>query len=182
MRNFTVPKKEELSDTNEAIVENLEKAVGFRPNLYTYIARNATALADYLALQNRKSTLRVKERELINLVVSQVNHCIYCLAAHTAVGKSIGFTDEQILEIRSGNVSFDPKLAALASFVKEITINRGHPSELTTDALFSAGYTEANLIDIIIMIGDKTITNYLHGTTHLPVDFPPAPELEIAEI
>jgi uncharacterized peroxidase-related enzyme len=182
MRNFTVPQKEELSAANEAIVENLEKAVGFRPNHYTYMARNETALADYLALQNRKSTLRVKERELINLVVSQVNHCVYCLAAHTVVGKSVGFTDEQILEIRSGIVSFDHKLAALASFVKEIAINRGHPSEQVTDALFSAGYTEANLIDIIIMIGDKTITNYLHGTTHLPVDFPAAPELEEAAI
>jgi uncharacterized peroxidase-related enzyme len=178
MSNFTVPTKGEISASNEAIVENLEKAIGFRPNLYTYMARNETALADYLALQNRKSTLRAKEREIINLVVSQVNYCSYCLAAHTAVAKRVGFSDEQILQIRRGGLIFDHKLAALAEFVKETVVNRGHPSYEATDELFSAGYNEANLIDIIMTIGDKTITNYLHGITHLPVDFPAAPELE----
>ncbi|QSE97465.1 carboxymuconolactone decarboxylase family protein [Fulvivirga lutea] len=175
---INVPTKNEVSANNQAIFDQLEKGLGFVPNLYATYAHNETALADYLALQNRKSTLTAKEREVINLVVSQVNECNYCLAAHTALGKMNGFTDDQILEIRTGNVSFNEKLNALAAFVKNITENRSKPSSDAVDNLFNAGYTKANLVDIIMVIGDKIISNFIHGATQIPVDFPAAPELE----
>lgn len=68
MTKFTVPTRGEVSENNQAIFDNLQKGLGFVPNLYAYYAKNETALGDYLALQNRKSTLKVKEREVINLV------------------------------------------------------------------------------------------------------------------
>jgi len=178
MTPFTVPTRSEVSEVNQAHFDNLQKGLGFVPNLYATFALNETALGDYLTLQNRKSTLRAKEREVINLVVSQVNECLYCLSAHTALGKMNGFTDGQILEIRSGEVSFDPKLDALAKFVKNIVVNRGKPTAKVRENLFSAGYSQANLVDILIVIGDKVISNFLHGTTEIPIDFPVAQPLE----
>lgn len=178
MTHFTVPTRSEVSENNQAIFDNLQKGLGFVPNLYAYFAKNETALGDYLALQNRKSTLRAKEREIINLVVSQVNDCRYCQSAHTVLGKMNGFSDEQILEIRGGEASFDPKLDALAKFVRETTVNRGKPSATATEALFAAGYNEANLIDIAMVIGDKIVSNYLHGITQFAIDFPVAVALE----
>ncbi len=169
---FKVPTRDEVSPANQAIFDHMKSAFGMVPNLFATIALNETALADYLALQNRKSTLTTKEREIINLVVSQVNDCKYCIAAHTIVGKMAGFNEEQILEIRRVQISFDTKYEALAKFVKETTINKGRPSENTYDNLFEAGYTKANLIDIVIVIGDKIITNYLHNITQIPVDWP----------
>ncbi|MCB0518443.1 MAG: carboxymuconolactone decarboxylase family protein [Lewinellaceae bacterium] len=181
MTHFTVPTRNEVSANNQAIFDNLQKGLGFVPNLYASFAHNETALGDYLALQNRKSTLRAKEREVINLVVSQVNDCRYCQSAHTVLGKMNGFTDEQILEIRSGEASFDPKLDALAKFVKETTENRGKPSQTSLENLFAAGYNKANLVDILIVIGDKIISNYLHGVGQFEIDFPLAPVLEEVE-
>lgn len=178
---FQVPSREEVSESNQAIFDQLKSAVGFVPNLYATYAHNETALGDYLTLQNRKSTLKAKEREVINLVVSQVNACDYCLAAHTAIGKMNGFTDEQILEIRTGEVSFDAKLNALAGFVKSSVINRSKPSEAALDNFFAAGYTKANLVDVIMVIGDKIISNFIHGATNVPVDFPAAQPLETVE-
>lgn len=178
MANFNVPTREEVSEGNQAIFDNLQKNVGFVPNLYATYAYNDTALGDYLTFQNRKSTLSGKEREVINLVVSQVNDCRYCQSAHTALGKMNGFTDEQILELRGGEASFNPKLNALAKFVKNITVNRSHPDQEVVDALLEAGYTKANLIDILIVIGDKFISNFVHGVTQIPIDFPEAPVLE----
>lgn len=175
--NIQVPTRDQVSENNQAIFDNLQSNLGFVPNLYATFALNDTALADYLAFQNRKSTLRAKEREVINLVVSQVNDCAYCLAAHTALGKMNGFNDEQILEIRQAEVSFDPKLDALARFVQNITINRSKPDAAVLDQLFAAGYTQAQLVDIVIVIGDKIVSNFLHGATQIPVDFPAAPEL-----
>ncbi|MEL6697242.1 MAG: carboxymuconolactone decarboxylase family protein [Bacteroidota bacterium] len=177
---FNVPTRDEVSADNQAIFDNLKKGVGFVPNLYAAYAYNDTALGDYLALQNRKSTLKGKEREIINLVVSEVNQCYYCLSAHTALGKMNGFTDEQILEIRSGRATFNPKFDALAQFVRDIVINRSKPSKAVVDGFFTAGYSQANLIDVIMVIGDKIISNFIHGTTQVPIDFPEALPLEIS--
>ena len=178
MINFNVPTKEEVSQKNQAIFDNLKNKIGFVPNLYATIAYNDNALEDYLNLQNRKSTLSTKEREVINLVVSQVNDCRYCQSAHTAIGKMNGFTDDQILEIREGSASFDSKLDALARFVKDITVSRTHPSAEVVEELFEAGYSKANLVDIIFVIGDKFISNLINGVTNIPIDFPEAPVLE----
>ncbi len=178
MTQFSVPTREEVSANNQAIFDNLQKGLGFVPNLYATYAYSDTALADYLALQNRKSSLKAKEREVINLVVSQVNDCRYCQSAHTALGKMNGFTEEQILEIRSGAASFDAKLDALAKFVKNITVNRSKPDAEVVESFFAAGYTKENLVDVIVVIGDKIISNFIHGVTQIPIDFPLAPELE----
>lgn len=177
MATFTVPGRDEVSGNNQAIFDNLQKGLGFVPNLYAYYAKNETALGDYLALQNRKSTLRAKEREVINLVTSQINGCRYCQSAHTALGKMNGFTDEQVLELRGGSASFDSKLDALVKFTASVVEHRGHASESAKEAFFAAGYTEAHLIDVIMVVGDKIISNYIHNLAGFPIDFPVAPEL-----
>ncbi|MGN8059851.1 carboxymuconolactone decarboxylase family protein [Pedobacter sp. 22163] len=177
MKNFTIPTKEQVSPANQAIFDNLQGMVGFVPNLYAIFGHSDTALGDYLALQNRKSSIRAKEREVINLVVSQVNDCSYCLSAHTQFAKMNGFTDEQILDIRRADIGFDAKLDALARLVKATTENRGHVEAEILENFFAAGYTEASLIDVTIIIGDKVITNYLHALTDIPVDWPLAPAL-----
>lgn len=139
--------------------------------------RSISSLPGYLNLQNAKSSLNVRAREVINFVVSQVNACQYCLAAHTAVGQRIGFAPQEILEIRRGHVPFDSRLDALAKLAHNIALERGHADPRLLQAFFDAGWTEANLVDAIVIIGDKTISNYLHATTRIPVDFPAAPAL-----
>ena len=177
MSTFNVPTREEVSANNQAIFDNLQKGLGFVPNLYAYYAKNETALGDYLALQNRKSTLKAKEREVINLVTSQINGCRYCQSAHTVLGKMNGFTEEQVIELRKGSASFDAKLDALVKFTASVVINKGKATPQTKEAFFAAGYTEANLIDVVIVVGDKIISNYIHNLADFAIDFPIAPEL-----
>ena len=177
MSTFNVPTREEVSANNQAIFDNLQKGLGFVPNLYAYYAKNETALGDYLALQNRKSTLKAKEREVINLITSQINDCRYCQSAHTVLGKMNGFTEEQVIELRKGSASFDAKLDALVKFTASVVINKGKATPQTKEAFFAAGYTEANLIDVVIVVGDKTISNYIHNLADFAIDFPIAPEL-----
>jgi uncharacterized peroxidase-related enzyme len=178
MTTITVPTREEVSATNQAIFDSLKKSFGMVPNLFATFAHSETALATYLAFQSAKSSVSGKAREVVYLVVSQVNECLYCLAAHTMVGKMNGFTDEQIIEIRHGRASFDTKLDALARLTKGITQSRGHVDQALVEAFFAAGWTKENLVDTIVLIGDKTVSNYLHSTTKIPVDFPAAPKLD----
>lgn len=182
MRQFTVPTRDEVSENNQAIFDNLNTSLGFVPNLYAYYAKNETALGDYLALQNRKSTLKAKEREVINLITSQINGCEYCQSAHTVLGKMNGFSENEILELRSGSASFDAKLDALVRFTADVVNNKGKATQESKDAFFAAGYSEANMIDVVIVVGDKVISNYIHNLTGFAIDFPLAPVLEEAVV
>ncbi len=181
MSTFNVPKRDEVSSQNQAIFDNLENALGFVPNLYATYAHSENALGNYLALSGAKTSLNAKQKEVVNLAVSQVNNCIYCLSAHTAIGKMNGFTEEQILELRAGYASFDTKLDALARLARNITENRGATDNAVIENFLNAGWTKENLVDTIVLVGDKTISNYLHSTTKVPVDFPVAPALETVE-
>lgn len=172
MSIFKIPAREEVSPNNQAIFDNLEKAIGKVPNLYAYLGRSKNSLGNYLNLQNAKTSISTKEREVINLVVSQINDCRYCLSAHTVFGKLSGFTDDQIIEIRKGTASFDPKLDALGKFVFSVTQNKGRIEKEILDNFFGAGYTEENMIDVVMVIGDKIISNYIHAITGIEIDWP----------
>lgn len=175
MKTITVPTRDQISEQNQNLFDNLKKMVGFVPNLYATFAYSDNALANYLTLQSGKTSLKGKEKEIVNLVVSQYNHCVYCLSAHTQLAKMQGFTDEQIIEIRKAKITFDAKYNALAQLVKSTVENKGHAAAEILDAFFAAGYTEGNLVDIVVLIGDKIMTNYLHALTNIPVDWPLAP-------
>ena len=177
-----IPSREDVSANNQAIFDNLNKALGFVPNLYATYAHSDTALENYLTFANAKTSLSAKEKEVVNLAVSQVNDCLYCLSAHTALGKMNGFTDAQILELRAGYSTVNDKLDALAKLAKNITENRGKTDDTVLENFFNAGYTKGNLIDTISLVGDKTISNYIHSTTQVPVDFPVAQPLELETI
>jgi uncharacterized peroxidase-related enzyme len=178
MTKFEVPTREQVAPANQEIFDNLKKNLGFVPNIYATYAHSDYALSRYLTFAGGKTSLNNKEKEVINLVVSQVNGCTYCQAAHTAIGKMNGFTDDQILEIRRGKAPFDPKFDALAKLAKSIITRRGKINDDELEAFFEAGYTKENLIDLIVAVGEKTITNLLHNITGIPLDFPAAPELE----
>ena len=174
---FAVPAREDVSPVNQGIFDQLQSGLGMVPNLYATFAHSDSALGDYLTLQNRKLSLSLKEKEIINLVVSQVNGCDYCLAAHTMLGQKAGFSAEEIIQIRRGDYDGNTKLVALARFVRSVAENRGKISDAERSAILEAGYSEGNVVDTIVAIGDKVITNYLHNVTEVPVDFPPAPKI-----
>lgn len=173
---FNVPTREEVSPINQEIFDNLNKALGFVPNLYATIAYSDNGLKRFLDYQNAKTSLSNKEKEAVNLIVSQVNECTYCQSAHTVLGKMNGFSDEQLLDIRKGKSS-NAKLDALVKLAADITLNRGKASGEKIDEFFAQGYTKEHLVDVILQVSDKTAMNYLHNLTKVPVDFPVAQTL-----
>lgn len=173
---FAVPTRDDVNPTNQQIFDNLNKALGFVPNLYATIAYSNNGLARYLAFQNAKTSLSNREKEAVNLIVSQVNGCVYCQSAHTVIGKMNGFTDEQILDIRRGKSS-DAKLNSLVALAADITKNRGKASGDLVDDFYANGYTNETLVDLVLQVADKSAMNYLHNLTDIPVDFPLAPAL-----
>lgn len=174
MTNFNVPTRGEVSSNNQEIFDNLKKGLGTVPNLYAVMAHSDTALGNYLAFQNAKTTFNNKEKQAINLIVSQVNECAYCQAAHTVLGKMNGFTEEQTIEIRKGSAAFDAKLNALVVLAKEVTIKKGFVDGASLENFFNAGYTKGQAVELVMLVAEKIAMNYLHAVTKVAIDFPAA--------
>jgi AhpD family alkylhydroperoxidase len=177
MHSFTVPAREQVSPGNQAIFDKFEKAYGFVPNLLAMFTYSETAVNDYIGFLGRKSSLSPKEKEAINLAVSQANGCKYCLRGHTVAARAVGFSNEQIMEIRRGNVTFNTQLHALVQLAQAIILHRGRPQQPVIDRFFEAGYTEAGLVDVILAAAGKSISNYLHNITQVPIDWPETAEI-----
>ena len=179
MTNFPVPTRDQVSASSQAQFDNLQKGLGFVPNLYATIAHSEHGLAKYLAFQGAKTSLSNKEKEAVNLVVSEANGCRYCLSAHTVLGGMNGFSAEEILNLRAGHAT-DAKLNALVRLALAVTETKGHVAPEILDAFFAAGYTKGNLVDVILQVSDKIAMNYLHNLTEVPIDFPEAAALQMA--
>ncbi|GAB3364396.1 peroxidase-related enzyme [Arachidicoccus ginsenosidivorans] len=175
--NFEIPKKESISVKNQKIFDKLAGALGSVPNLYAMLAYSDYALQTYINMENSGTSLTKRQVEVVNLAVSEVNGCLYCLSAHTAFSKLNGFSPSEIEELRQGKASFDPALDILAKLSKALTESRGHADPDLVSKFFAAGYTKENLMDVIVLIGDRTISNILHAVTKAPIDFPLAARL-----
>lgn len=174
MANFSVPGREDVSANNQELFDNLKKGLGMVPNLYAVMALSDTALGNYLSFQGAKTTFTNKEKQAVNLVVSQVNECLYCQSAHTLLGTMNGLTEEQTIELRKGTASFDLKLNALVTLAKEITANKGFISEATLNGFLNAGYTKGQVVELVMLVAEKSAMNYLHAITKVDIDFPVA--------
>jgi len=178
MAKFNAPGRGEVSASNQAIFDTLKNTLGMVPNLYAVMAWSETALANYLSFQNAKTTFSNKEKQAVNLVVSQVNECLYCQSAHTLLGTMNGLTEEQTIEIRRGAASFDIRLNALVKLAKEISEEKGFVSEGTLNGFLNAGYSKGQLVELVMLVAEKSAMNYLHAITKVEIDFPLAKTIQ----
>jgi len=178
MKKFTVPTIEQVSPGSKTMFEAMQKRIGKVPNLYAVMGYSSHALKAFLDLDATLSSgvFSAKEREAIALVVSEVNHCEYCLAGHTLAAIRNGLTKEETIEIRKG-ADGDEKLNAIVQLAKSITKMQGHPDEKYVDQFFNAGFNEAALMELIGFVVVRIFTNYVFAITDIPVDFPLAPPL-----
>ncbi|MBS1662646.1 MAG: carboxymuconolactone decarboxylase family protein [Bacteroidetes bacterium] len=170
MKVLPILQRQEVTASNQALFDRLISFIGKVPNLYAGFAWSANALNTYMNLQQSKHSLSARQREVVHLVVSGVNGCAYCLSAHTTIARMNDFTDDQITEIKAGAASFDFRLDVLAKLVKSIVENRGHVEETLLDSFYAAGYTTENLVDIVVLIGDMIMSNYLQALINVPID------------
>jgi len=173
MKTVSVPSRDEVNEKSQAIFDQLKGQLGMVPNIYATIGYSSQALEAFLAYSGAAGdqTFSKKEIEAIKLAVSEANGCDYCQAAHTAIAKMNGFTDEEAYELRKATIG-DAKLSALATLAQEVAKNAGHASDEAKQGFFNQGYDEKALIDFIAVVTSVTFTNYVYGLTKVPVDFP----------
>lgn len=181
MVQIEIPDRAALSEANRNYVEYFDKRLGHIPNLYLYMMHSASAFDTFYTFHNRKTSLSLREREVISLVVAEVNKSLYCLSAHTMIAKLNGFDEEQIIQLRQGKADFDPKLDALAGLVKRLAEKANLHLRTELAAFFDAGYTRENLVDVLQAMGENIISNLTAKTLTVPIDFPLAQALNEGE-
>ncbi len=166
-----------IDTANGAVVPLMERAkkwLGFVPNMYGAMA-NEPALyqaytSGYAAFRSECGFTPV-EQEVIFLVISRENGCDYCMAAHSTIADTMSKVPADVTEaIRDGRAIADPKLQALAAFTAKMVSSKGRPGDAEIAVLKSAGYSEKNMLGIILAISMKTLSNYTHFLFGLPLD------------
>ena len=178
MKTINVPTREQVNKESQEIFDNISKRLGKVPNLYATIGYSSIALKAMLNFEEtfNNGIFNPKEREAIYLVVSQVNHCNYCLAAHSMLAGMRGFSNDEILNLRRG-LSTDSKFQTALQLAKAIAENKGEVDISKKDAFFDAGYDEAALMELASLISLRTFTNYIYALTEIPIDFPEVPKI-----
>lgn len=178
MRNLEALTKEQASEESGKIFDAVKGKIGMVPNLYATIGNSSKALNAILTFGDNLGggEFSNKEIEAVALAVSQKNSCDYCLAAHTALGKMNGLSEEETVDIRTGEIA-DNKLHALTTLAANITETRGFPEQQLIDNFFSAGYSKAALVEVIGLVALNTFNNYTNNIADTEVDFPKAPAL-----
>jgi len=172
MTDFLLRDEHSVSDKNKRIFEELKGMFGKVPNIFRAFTSSENGLENYFHYLTQKNSLSYREREVVNLVVSQVNQCPYCLSFHSAIAEGIGFTNEQILDIRANDIQFDRTLKAIAAMAHNIALTKGHiVGDILLD-FYEAGYDQGHLVDVVLAVGNITTLNLLYAITNVPIDWP----------
>lgn len=159
---------------SQPLLQAVKKQLGVVPNLFRLVGNSPAALEGYLGLNGAlaKGALEAPTRERIALAVAEVNGCDYCLSAHSYLGKNLAkLSDAEIAANRNGR-SEDVKADAAVRFAVKLVKARGHVTDAEVRAVNDAGYTEAQVIEIVLHVALNTLTNYVNEVAQTDIDFP----------
>ncbi|MDG4719062.1 MULTISPECIES: carboxymuconolactone decarboxylase family protein [Thalassospira] len=175
MSRITLPASIDAAPANaQPLLEAVKKQLGSVPNLFRLTANSPAALEGYLGLNGAlsKGALDAQTRERIALAVAQLNGCDYCLSAHTYLGKNLAKLDDAEIAANRNGTSTDQKANAAVRFAVALVHKRGQVGQDEIAAVKAAGYSEAELVEIVAHVALNTLTNYLNEAFDTPIDFP----------
>lgn len=156
------------------MLETTKKQIGMVPNMYLRMATSPGAFETYRLGYERfrkESGFTPAEQEVVFLTVSFENACEYCMAAHSAIADTSSKVARDVTDaIRAGTEIPDPKLRALAAFTRAMMLKRGRPSHEDVRVFLAVGYGERQVMEIVLAIAVKTISNYANHLFETPVD------------
>ena len=168
-----------LNDAPPAVAGTLagvQARLGMLPNVVATFAQSPAALKGYLAFSGALAGGRLtpRQREVVALAVAQANQCEYCLAAHTAIGRSVGLTDEEARAARDGHGT-DALENALAAFASAVVRQRALVSDAELNRFRARGLDDELIVETLAHVALNVLTNYTNHVAATDVDFPAVP-------
>ena len=180
MARINLVTAESANAEQKALLDAIQSQLGMVPNFLKVFANSPDALKAFLGLHGiaNAGSLDPQTRERIALALAQQNSCEYCLSAHSAIGRKAGLDNAEIAANRAGT-SQDAKAAVAVKFARSLV---EHTGEVTTAELLemrNAGYSEADIVEVITHVGMNILTNILGKAGRVDIDFPKV-ELKLA--
>jgi len=173
MSRLTTPTRDAAPADSQPLLDGVFKKFGVVPNLFRVFALSPAALGGLLSLNGALSkALDLKTRERIAIAVAEVNGCDYCLSAHTYIGVNLAKITPEDAALNRQGASTDAKAATAVRFAAKVTETRGKVSDAEIAAVKAAGYSEAQIIEIVGLVAENVLTNFLNNVADTDIDFP----------
>ena len=172
MTDYTLHTAATAPAGSQPFIQKAQRGYGFLPNLLATQAESPELLEGYMTLSDifGKTSLSETERQIILMTNNRLNGCAYCMAAHTTISQMAKVPADVIESLRNGTTIADPKLEALRTFAGGINETRGWVEQNELDAFFAAGYTQQNVLEVILGTSLKVMSNYTDHIASTPVD------------
>jgi len=175
---FTYHEKEDAPENSRGIMEEIEGAFGFVPNLHKILAEAPITLETYSRAFNlfaSQSSFSPLEAQIIFMTSNYENNCHYCTAGHSMMMEMMKLPQDIIGALREGKPLVDPKMENLRSFTQELLENRGHVGDERLQSFLSAGYSKKQALEILCALSAKLISNFANALAHTNLDEPMKP-------
>lgn len=171
---FPIHDRQSAPDDAQEALRTAKEGFGFVPNLIGIMAEAPTVAKGYLALHENvsASSLSPVEQQIVLLTVSFENGCDYCMAAHSGGGKQAGMDDATLDALRVGKAIPDARQEALRRFTRAVVRERGWVDDTDVEAFLDAGYERRQLLEVILGVTMKTLSNYVNHIAETPLDAP----------
>jgi uncharacterized peroxidase-related enzyme len=174
MSRINVPTLEQSSEAVRPMLEAVKKQLGVVPNLFRLLGVSKSSLAGFLNQSGAlgDSSLGGQTAERIALAVAEINGCSYCLSAHTYLAKHVAKLDDAEIALNREGGSSNAKADAAVRFAAKVVAMRGHVTDADVQAVKSAGFSDAEILDIVSVVALNTLTNYVNEVAKTDIDFP----------
>ncbi len=173
MSRINVVEKQDANPQQAELYAGITAALGMVPNFLKVLANSPVALKAFLGLHEiaNAGSLDAQTRERIALTLAEQNGCQYCVSAHTAIGRKTGLDNDEMDANRAGG-SQDDKAAAAVRFARALVEHKGEVTNAELEEVRNAGYSDADIVEIITHVGMNLLTNILGKASRVEIDFP----------
>ena len=172
MTNFTIHNPDSAPAESKQQLETAQQRFGQIPNLYGVLAEAPIAVEAYDTLGSllMRSSFTPTERHVVWFTINAYHDCHYCMAAHTFLAMGEKVPEDVIETARAVGSYADPKLEALRVFTLKLVENRGWAAPQDLEAFLDAGFTKQNVLELLVAIAHKVLSNYTNHIVATPVD------------
>lgn len=172
MTTLKVHNIETAPEGSKALLENSQKAYGMIPGLHGVLAGAPKVLEAYQTLHQLfvDSSFNNEELTVVWQSINVEHACHYCVPAHTGIAKMMKVEDTITEALRNKTLLDSPKLEALRTMTLTIVRNRGHVTQEDLNTFYAAGYEERHVLEILLGLSQKTMSNYVNHIANTPVD------------
>ena len=159
-------------EASKPLLEKSQAAFGRLPGLHKVMSESPQALDGYQVL-HRLATETAFDAEELTVVWQTINvehECHYCVPAHTGIAKMMKVSDAISDALRDESPLPTDRLEALRNFTLRTVRGRGHVDPAHLQAFFDAGFTHRAVLDVVLILAQKTMSNYINHFAETPLD------------